>query len=94
MLLIGLVIGATGVLTVKALGLRSVVVEAKPFDGIEEAVDARNHAIGPTDRQPTREHFEDRAPRGDPRPQRGRDHGQLVVVREQSAGRPFHSAPR
>ena len=48
MLLIGLVIGATGVLTVKALGLRSVVVEAKPFEQPDAGFDYSwwNSALG------------------------------------------------
>jgi hypothetical protein len=47
-LLIALVIGATGVLTVKALGLRSVTVDAEPMDQPEGSFDYNwwNAALG------------------------------------------------
>ncbi len=47
-LLIALVIGATGMLTVKALGLRSVTVDAKPLDQPERGFDYAwwNAALG------------------------------------------------
>ena len=46
--LIALVIGATGVLTVKALGLRSVTVDADPIDQPEGSFDYSwwNAALG------------------------------------------------
>ena len=47
-LLIALVIGATGLLAVKALGLRSVVVEAKPLAQPPDSFDYGwwNEALG------------------------------------------------
>ena len=47
-ILIGLVVGATGIVTVKALGLRSVVVRAEPFEQPAEGFDYAwwNEALG------------------------------------------------